>query len=457
MIFNATSSPVKELIYVTTRKPLRPVNNRARVTTRYLRCRSACFSQQLYSDDNEFLEAEDLIYINEKSYIVSYSWGPDGLTGFRTRDRQYLVSNVETYRLPLFTKDFSGLSTCRQVVEDLDEAKFEALCTAAETEDDVLEREPIDVVFKYIDLSDPNLVREGIPQIKKDEDNEELRFALRSVLQYLPWVRHIFIIMPNDRVRFLKPQEEIADKITYIRDKDFLGFDSASSITFEFNMWRLRKFGVSENFIYMNDDYFVGRPLKKSDFFYVDNGKVVPYVLYSESVDYKQRKRVTETLKKMNAFVTAGTQCEDEFQYQKLSSILLLYKYFNRDILSMAGDFSYFPHNALGENLSELREVYDMVRDNYDYPDDCFSSLTRKITTLIHQTTYNFFVINKHHRRINPLNDNYVDLYIVAFADYDRDLFCINTGGDKHYFNVLKKLAKWKMERLFPTPTEYEL
>ena len=79
-------------------------------------------------------------------------------------------------------------------------------------EESVLEKEPIDVVFKYIDLSDPNLIREGIPQIKKDEDNEELRYTLCSVLQNLPWVHHIFIIMPNERVRFLKPQEEIAEK-----------------------------------------------------------------------------------------------------------------------------------------------------------------------------------------------------------------------------------------------------
>ena len=49
-------------------------------------------------------------------------------------------------------------------------------------EESILEKEPIDVVFKYIDLSDPNLIREGIPQIKKDEDNEELRYALHTAL-----------------------------------------------------------------------------------------------------------------------------------------------------------------------------------------------------------------------------------------------------------------------------------
>ncbi len=46
----------------------------------------------------------------------------------------------------------------------------------------LLDNEPIDILIKYIDLSDDILVREGIPQIKKDVDNEELRYNLRSIL-----------------------------------------------------------------------------------------------------------------------------------------------------------------------------------------------------------------------------------------------------------------------------------
>ena len=191
-------------------------------------------------------------------------------------------------------------------------------------EESILEKEPIDVVFKYIDLSDPNLIREGIPQIKKDEDNEELRYALCSVLQNLPWVRHIFSIMPNERVRFLKPREEITEKSNVhqrqrfprVRQRVFYRF-------FEFNLWRLHKFGVSENFIYMNDDYFIERPLKKSDFFYVEikKGKIVPYLLYSEPVDYKQHKRITEYHNKLDSFVTAGNQCEAEIQFVTMVKI----------------------------------------------------------------------------------------------------------------------------------------
>ena len=47
---------------------------------------------------------------------------------------------------------------------------------------------------------------------------------------------------------------------------------SITSTVFEFNFWRFKNFGETQNFICFNDDYFVGKPLKKSDF-YQYNGK----------------------------------------------------------------------------------------------------------------------------------------------------------------------------------------
>ena len=97
-------------------------------------------------------------------------------------------------------------------------------------------KENIDILIKYIDLSDKKLNRAGIIQIYKDFDNEELRYSLRSILNNLPWVRKIFILMPNDKVRFLKSYEEIKEKIVYINDKDFLGFESANIFAFTFSL-----------------------------------------------------------------------------------------------------------------------------------------------------------------------------------------------------------------------------
>jgi hypothetical protein len=133
----------------------------------------------------------------------------------------------------------------------------------------------------YIDLSDKTLNRKGIKQIYKDQDNEELRYSIRSIFQYIPWIHKIYIIMPNIKVKFLKSIGKLQDKIVYINDKQLIGYDSANIFSFTFNLFKLKNFGVSNNFIYMEDDFFIGKPLKKSDFFYYDKKtkKVVPFIL----------------------------------------------------------------------------------------------------------------------------------------------------------------------------------
>ena len=89
--------------------------------------------------------------------------------------------------------------------------------------------------------------------------------------------------MPNKKVRFFRSINKIKEKIVYIKDKDFLGYDSANIHSFTFNLYKMEKFGISKNFIYMEDDFFIGKPLKKSDFFYYDikEKKIFPYLLTS--------------------------------------------------------------------------------------------------------------------------------------------------------------------------------
>ena len=134
---------------------------------------------------------------------------------------------------------------------------------------ELIEKEPIDAIIKYIDLRDPFLKRNGIHQIQKDYDNEELRYSLRSILKNIPWIRKIFIIMPNNKERFLNDYKIIKDKIIYIKDKYILGYDSSNSLAFQFRYWKLKDFNISSNIIALDDDCFIGKHLNKSDFFYV--------------------------------------------------------------------------------------------------------------------------------------------------------------------------------------------
>ena len=317
---------------------------------------------------------------------------------------------------------------------------------------ELIEKEPIDIIFKYIDLTDPDLKREGIPQIKKDEDNQELKYSVRSVLKYLPWVRKIYIIMPNKKVRYFKDYEFINEKIVYVNDKDMLGFDSANIYTFHFNFWRMVKYNISENIISMDDDYFIGQPLKKSDFFHVENGKVVPSIISDYFVEEDIKSILDGYYFYKNDAEKAGrNQTSEVFWYTVHNTFLFAYEIFNKSLT-----VPYFTHNAIPCNIKDIKEMYDLVYNNNKYKESTLDSIYRGIETLQFQTFYMIYTFNKYHKKVHPISYNYIDVNKTLEANYNFPLFCINTGA-AYYEPLTFKIARIVMENNFPEPTPYEI
>ena len=321
-------------------------------------------------------------------------------------------------------------------------------CYPGIEDESLLDNEKIDVLIKYIDLSDENLHREGLPNIKKDIENGEIRYSIRSILENIPWVNKIYILMPNDKVKYFKDKEFIKEKIIYLRDKDVLGFDSASSITFEFNLWRLKNFNVSTNFMYFNDDCFVGKRLKKSDLFYQENGEVHPYILGKNTkLDKSFIKWDVEKSLKDIAKRKSLRQDPKEFHVNRDLAMLFIYKLFGNDAI-----IKKFNHNAFGDNLIENEEIYNITVTYYDYPDECTKAIKRELKAMNYQHMRINYMINKYNRRFKIMDARYYD--ITQIPNY-CDLFVINKGGKEYsYLDIGKSLIK--MNKMFPIPNKYE-
>ena len=321
-------------------------------------------------------------------------------------------------------------------------------CYPGIEDESLLDNEKIDVLIKYIDLSDENLHREGLPNIKKDIENGEIRYSIRSILENIPWINKIYILMPNDKVKYFKDKEFIKEKIIYLRDKDVLGFDSASSITFEFNLWRLKNFNVSTNFMYFNDDCFVGKRLKKSDLFYQENGEVHPYILGKNTkLDKSFIKWDVEKSLKDIAKRKSLRQDPKEFHVNRDLAMLFIYKLFGNDAI-----IKKFNHNAFGDNLIENEEIYNITVTYYDYPDECTKAIKRELKAMNYQHMRINYMINKYNRRFKIMDARYYD--ITQIPNY-CDLFVINKGGKEYsYLDIGKSLIK--MNKMFPIPNKYE-
>ncbi len=153
--------------------------------------------------------------------------------------------------------------------------------------------EPIDIVYTWVDGNDQNWLQikefylaaglakngscagaknltkmivllDGATQ-NRFVDNQELRYSLRSVFKYAPWVNHIYIITMNQRPFWLAehPKITIIDHTQIFKYQEDLPTFNSHAI--ESNLHRIP--GLSEHFLYFNDDVFLGAAIYPEDFF----------------------------------------------------------------------------------------------------------------------------------------------------------------------------------------------
>ncbi len=143
-------------------------------------------------------------------------------------------------------------------------------------------RFPVDVVYTWVDGGDPAwqarkaaaLVSNGwlaAANVQSANDSrfvsrEELRYSLRSLHAYAPWVRRIFLVTDDQVPGWLDAAHE---QVTVVSHRDLFGetgtLPTFNSQAIESRLHRIP--GLAEHFLYLNDDVFFGRPVTPDAFF----------------------------------------------------------------------------------------------------------------------------------------------------------------------------------------------
>lgn len=143
----------------------------------------------------------------------------------------------------------------------------------------------IDIVYTWVDDQDPVWQQAkasilsgysyGVTPDAKSKtrfrNRDELKYSLRSVLKYAPFVHHIYIVTCGHKPSWLKKHPKVTvvshDKI--FKNKGHLPTFNSQAI--ESNLHRIPH--LRERFIYFNDDVFLGRKMRPRNF-YSKHGKI---------------------------------------------------------------------------------------------------------------------------------------------------------------------------------------
>ena len=145
----------------------------------------------------------------------------------------------------------------------------------------------IDAVIAWVDGSDPVLIKrqqkylkfelnKTPPGAEKTRFNSlnEINYCLISILKFAPYLRKIFIVTDQqDPNIYPLVQKYFPKRISDIHIVDhqeiFQGFETFlptfNSICISNMLWKIK--GLSDKFIYFNDDVFIVRPTNPSTFF----------------------------------------------------------------------------------------------------------------------------------------------------------------------------------------------
>ncbi len=161
--------------------------------------------------------------------------------------------------------------------------------------------EKIDIVYLWCDGNDPvwrekkKRTLEALNKsFNKDAvDNyrfvssDELKYSLRSVEKYAPWINNIFIITDNQIPDWLNTNHP---KIHIVDHKDIFPGDALpcfNSVAIETRLPFVK--GLSEYFLYANDDFFIWNKVDK-EFFFTDDGK--PICRLRQKIKNKRYKHI---------------------------------------------------------------------------------------------------------------------------------------------------------------------
>ena len=175
----------------------------------------------------------------------------------------------------------------------------------------------IDIVIAWVDGDDPLLKQKRARYQKTTSaasdaisstrfaSNDEIYYNIASIIKYVPFCRHIYIVTDQQQPALIEAFAEqnicAKDKIRIIDHKDiFAGYEqflpTFNTRSIESMLWNIS--GLSDYFIYMNDDFFFNQPAVITDF--LDDDTIIIHGHWRKNTLLQAKLQYRKSLQKLS-------------------------------------------------------------------------------------------------------------------------------------------------------------
>lgn len=313
---------------------------------------------------------------------------------------------------------------------------------------------PIDVVYTWVDDSDPvwaarkDAVRRqltGAPsgalheQAANDSrytSRDELRYSLRSIHQYAPWVRNIFLVTAGQVPSWLNtdfPGIRVVDHREIFSDPTALPTFNSHAI--ESQLHHIRE--LSEHFLYLNDDVFFGRPVQPGQFFH-PNGLTK---FFQSKALIPSGRASTEDLP-----VNAAGKNSRGLIAQQFGTVI-------------SQKMKHTPHVLRRSILAEIEQVYDKAHRVTQH-----SRFRSPADVPIASSLHHYYAFQSARATVGDIRYVYVDLADALaqrrlnnlLARRNFDTFCMNDTVTAADPEAQSRMVERFLEAYFPVPSPFE-
>ncbi|SDR09582.1 Stealth protein CR4, conserved region 4 [Arthrobacter crystallopoietes] len=312
--------------------------------------------------------------------------------------------------------------------------------------------EPIDVVYTWVDGGDPEwqarkaealsrMQPGGLNEFSANDEryrsHDELRYSLRSLDYFAPWINHVYLVTAEQIPEWLATSNP---RITVVDHQEI--FPDGALPTFNSHAIEARLHhipGLSEHFLYLNDDVFFGRQVQPELFF--EGSGLSRFFLSEQQVDEDPPN-------------SADLPVDSAAKQNRA----LIEQRFGRTVRFK------FKHAAHSERVSTLRQVEqdfpakhaETSRSQFRSPSDISipSSLAHYYGYMIGAA-----VPGNLKYRYCDIGDGSAQAKLLRLLrDRDADVFCLNEiGGSPIDRASQDQLVQQFLRAYFPVPSSFEL